>query len=150
MPEIPPHVRAGLPVYKAPGVTAFYQPANTRRDLPHTPAGQRFRAVDDLMLSDQIQDALMDAGEDMVREAETITATEGIVDTGEYMSSFDARRGEIVEISDGTFSNPRVSADVGNTSSHAVVVEFGNAKAGAGHRVLGKVAAKFDNPKGGD
>lgn len=145
---IPPHVLADLPVHKSPGVTAWYQPANTRADLPRTPGGQRFQATDALMLSGQIQGALLDAGEDMVREGQATAAEEGVVDTGEYLGSFDSRRGEIVEISDGTYANPRVSVDVGNTSEHAVIVEYGNSQAGPGHHVLGKVAAKFDNPKG--
>lgn len=150
MADIPARVRADVPVHKSPGLTVWYQPTNTRRDLPRVPGGQRFEAVDALLLSDQIQDALLAAGDDMVDDAVQIAIGKGLVETGDYVRKFERRRGVIVEISDGSYANPRVSVDVGNTSIHSVAIEYGNAQVGAGHSVLGEVAARYDNPKGGD
>lgn len=149
MPDVPRHVQARGPIYVAPGLRVYYQPTNTRRDLPPVPAAQKRRALDEFLLSEELQGTLMDAAEDMSRDAAELAASEGIVESGDYVSSFEARRGVIVEVNDGDFANPRVSADVLNTSAHAAAVEYGNSRVGAGHRILGKIAAKYDNPKGG-
>jgi len=57
--------------------------------------------------------------------------------------------GLIVEISDGEFANPRVSVEVENTAITAAAIEYGNSRVGDGHRILGRVADKYDNPRGG-
>lgn len=154
MVDIPPRVRATRPVYKAPGVTAWYQPTNTRRDLPRVPAAQARRAMDDFLVSPELQKTVLEAAADMEADARDLAISEDVIDSGDYVSKFEHKAGPIVVINDGTYTNPRVSAEVGNESEHAVVVEFGvrGRKADEpkrGHRILGKIAEKYDNPKGG-
>lgn len=149
MPNVPRHVQAKGPDYVAPGIAVFYQPTNTRRDLPRVPASQKRQALDEYLLSDRLQDVLQEAGGDMVNSAEELAISEGVVESGEYLTSFESRRGDIVTVDDGDFANPRVSTDVLNTAATAAAVEYGNSQVGAGHRILGKVAAQYDNPKGG-
>lgn len=154
MVQIPPRVRATPPVYKAPGITAWYQPTNTRRDLPPIPEAQARGAMDDFLVSPELQETILKVAADMEADARDLALSEGVVQSGDYVSKFDHKAGPIVVINDGTFSNPRVSAEVGNESEHAVVVEFGMRGRKAdqpkrGHRILGKIAEKYDNPKGG-
>lgn len=149
MPDVPRHVQARPPVFVGPGVRVWYQPTNTRRDLPRVPASQKRRAMDEFLVSPELQDVVLEAAADMEADAREIAVSEGLVSSGEYVSKFEHKAGPIVEISDGDFPNPRVSAEVSNESKHAAAVEFGNSQVGEGHRVLGKVAAKYDNPKGG-
>jgi hypothetical protein len=149
MPDVPQHVRRRPPEYVGPNVRVWYQPTNTRRDLPRVPASQGRQAMDAYLVSPELQDVLMEAGGDMVDDAKQIALSEGISGSGRYLSSFEARRGEIVEISDGEFANPRVSVEVENTAVTAAAVEYGNSRVGDGHRVLGQVADKYDNPRGG-
>lgn len=150
MPDVPRHVQARGPVSVSPNLRVFYQPTNTRRDLPPVPASQKRQAMDEFLVSDDLQDVLMEAGADMARDAEELAAGEGITGSGRYLSSFESRRGTIVVVNDGEYANPRVSVDVGNTAVTAAAVEYGNAVVGPGHRILGKIAAQYDNPKGGD
>lgn len=149
MPDVPAHVRATPPVHIGPSVTAWYQPANTRRDLPRSVGGQRFAAMDEFLLSSEMQDVVNEAAGDMQTDAEDLARAEGLVRTGEYVSSFQHEPGPVVEVNDGEFANPRVSAEVANTSDHAAAVEYGNSRAGRGYRILGKIAARYSSPKGG-
>lgn len=149
MPDVPRRVQARGPVYVGPALRVFYQPTNTRRDLPPVPAAQKRQAMDEFLVSDDLQDAIMEAGADMANDAEELAAGEGITGSGRYLSSFESRRGEIVQVDDGQYPNPRVSVDVGNTAVTAAAVEYGNSQVGPGHRILGKIAAQYDNPKGG-
>jgi hypothetical protein len=149
MPDVPRHVQARGPDYVGPNLRVFYQPTNTRRDLPRMAGAQKRLPMDEFLLSDDLQDVLMAAGADMVDDAQEIAIGEGLVESGGYVSSFEARRGDIVAVNDGEFANPRVSTDVLNTDAAAAAVEFGNKRVGPGHRVLGRVAAKYDNPRGG-
>jgi hypothetical protein len=148
MSDVPQHVRRRPPDYVGPDVKVWYQPANTRRDLPPG-ASQKRQPMDVFLLSDDLQDVLMEAGEDMVDDARQIAIADGLVESGNYVRAFEARRGDIVEVNDGDFANPRVSTDVLNTDATAAAIEFGNSQVGAGRRVLGRVAAKYDNPREG-
>lgn len=150
MPDVPRRVQARGPVHVSPNLRVFYQPTNTRRDLPPVPAAQKRQAMDEFLVSDELQDVLMEAGADMANDAEELAAGEGITGSGRYLSSFESRRGAIVVVNDGEYPNPRVSVDVGNSAVTAAAVEFGNAAVGPGHRILGKIATQYDNPKGGD
>jgi len=149
MPDVPRNVQARGPVYAGPGVRVFYQPTNTRRDLPRVAGAQKRLPMDEFLLSDDLQDVLMEAGKDMVEDAREIAIGEGLVESGDYVESFEARRGDIVEVNDGEFANPRVSTDVLNNATAAAAIEYGNKRVGRGRRVLGRVAAKYDNPRGG-
>ena len=149
MPDVPRRVQARGPVYVGPNLRVFYQPTNTRRDLPPVAAAQKRQAMDEFLLSDQLQDVLMEAGGDMVEDAVEIAIADGLVGSGNYVRAFEARRGDIVVVDDGEYTNPRFSTDVINTDASAAANEFGNKRVGPGHRVLGRVAAKYDNPKGG-
>lgn len=149
MAQIPPRVRSTRPVYRRPGVTAWYQPANTRRDIPRVPGAQMRAAMDDFLVSPELQETLLDAAADMENDARELATSERIVDSGDYVSKFKHEAGPVVVINDGSYSNPRVSAEVSNESDHAAAVEFGNRQVGEGRRVLGRVAEKYDNPKGG-
>jgi hypothetical protein len=149
MPEIPRRVRATPPVHVGPNTRVWYQPANTRRDLPRTPGGQSFDAMDAYLLSDDLQKALNAAGDDMVNDAQELTREVGAIETGAYLSSFRSSEGPIVEVNDGSYSNPRRSVEVGNDDPSAAANEWGNSRRPRGYRILGKVAAQYDNPKGG-
>lgn len=150
MVNVPRHVQARGPDHVGVNLRVYYQPTNTRRDLPRIPGAQRRLPMEDYLLSDQLQDVLMTAGRDMVEDAEQLTVAEGVIESGEYLTSFEARRGDIVEVNDGEFANPRVSTDVLNTAATAAAIEYGNSQVGEGHRILGKIAAQYDNPKGGE
>ncbi len=149
MVSVPRHVQARPPVYRAPGVTAWYQPANTRRDIPRVPGAQRRLPMEDYLVSPELQETIMEAASDMQADAERLAMSQGLVESGEYVSSFEHKAGPIVAINDGEFSNPRVSAEVSNESRHAAAVEYGNKQVGDGHHILGAIAAEYDNPKGG-
>lgn len=141
---IPPHVRGRPADARGAGWRAWYQPANTERDLPK---GSKHRPMADFLMSDDLQSVVLDVADEIGGEARGMAIEEGAVETGEYASSFEARAGSVVVVSD-PFPNPRVSADVLNTSDHAAAEEFGNSKR-SGSRVLGRAGAKFDSPKGG-
>lgn len=148
MVSVPRRVQATPPVHKGPGVTVWYQPTNSRRDLPRIPGAQRRLTMEEYLVSSELQETLLEAAADMQADAEQLAAAEGLIKSGDYISSFEHRPGPIVEVNDGEFSNPRVSAEVSNESRHAAAVEYGNKQAGPGRRILGKVAAQYDNPKG--
>jgi hypothetical protein len=149
MPDVPRRVQARGPVHVGPGLRVYYQPTNTRRDLPRIPASQGRKAMDDFLVSPELQETVLEAAADIEADAVELATSEGLVDSGKYVSSFDHRAGEIVVVNDGEFTNPRVSAEVSNDAAHAAAVEYGNKQVGAGHRILGRIAAKYDNPKGG-
>lgn len=149
MAKMPPKAMAGGPVHKGRNVIAWYQPANTRSDIPLVPSAQKRAAMDDYLVSPQQQEALLDAAADIEAEARRIAISEGIAETGEYLSSFEHRAGPVVVINDGAYSNPRVSAEVSNEAKTAAAVEYGNKRVGEGRHVLGRAGAKFTNPKGG-
>lgn len=149
MPDIPARVRATPPIHKGPGVTVWYQPANSRRDIPRIPGGQRFGAMDDFLLSSQLQDPIDELSDDMVEDAQQLAVSEGITGSGRYLSSFESEKGPVVEVNDGEYANPRVSAEVRNTAITAAAVEYGNKQVGRGHRILGRIAERYTSPKGG-
>jgi hypothetical protein len=144
--HIPERVKRTPPIYKTPEVTAWYAPANTRRDLP--PGSKARGAMDDLLLSKQIQEPIMEAAKDMADDARELAISEGLVESGGYVSSFGHHEGEVVTVNDGSYANPRVSAVVENTDPVSPAIEFGNSRTRA-RRILGRVAAKHTSPKGG-
>lgn len=150
MVQIPRHVRARPPVHKGPGVTVWYQPTNSRRDLPRVPGAQRRLTMEEYLVSPELQETILEAAADMQADAERLATAEGLVQSGDYVRGFEHKAGPIVEVNDGEFSNPRVSAEVSNESRHAAAVEYGNKQVGPGRRILGTIAAQYDNPKGGD
>jgi len=143
--QIPDRVRSRPPTARGAGWRAWYVPANTRRDLP---AGSRFRAMDDFLLSRQLHKPVLEAAEDVASEARALAIEGGMVDSGDFVSSFDVEAGPVLTVSD-PFPNPRVTGRVTNDSDHAAAVEWGNAQTkGQGHRVLGRAGEKFHTPKG--
>lgn len=144
--HIPERVKRTPPVHKAPGITAWYEPTHTRRDLP--PGSKGRGAMDDLLLSEQIQKPILEAAKDMEADARELAISEGLVETGGYVSSFGHRKGEVVTVNDGSYANPRVSAVVENTDPVSPAIEFGNSRTRA-RRILGRIAAKHTSPKGG-
>lgn len=60
----------------------------------------------------------------------------GLVDTGEYVSSFYVTKGDTVVVKDGPFVNPRMSVEVGNSARHAAALEFGSKTTNASHVLL--------------
>lgn len=138
-------------------VTSRYVPATRRRDLP---AGSPYQAMDAFLLSNQLQAPVVMAARDIAADAVAIARAEITSDssTDAYVDSIDVDEQKVITIN--TF--PRVAAAVtanggrsswgGFTdpeSSHAAVVEFGNAAAPqSGRRIFGRAGAKYNTPKG--
>lgn len=143
--EIPDRVRVRPPDYVGKNIRAWYVPANSRRDLPR---GSTMRAMDDFLMSNDLQNVLDDIGEDIAMEARAMAIEEGHVETGEYATSFDSEPGPPVVI-ENTHPNPRRSVRVTNDATYAAAIEFGNAgNGGNGHRILLRAGLKFHTPKG--
>ena len=138
------------PVARGKGWAAHYVPANHRRDLPK---GSRHRAMDSFLLSPQLQDVVLRAGEDIAGEARGMAIEEGVAETGEYASSFDARVGPPLSVGP-PFPNPRVSVIVSNDAgdadtgySVAADVEYGTSTR-PGKRILYRAGLKYHTPRG--
>lgn len=138
------------PVARGKGWAAHYVPANSARDLPR---GSKHRAMDAFLLSNQLADAVMDAGEDIAREARAMAIEEGVAETGEYASSFEAKPGRLITVGP-PWPNPRVSVIVSNDAgdpdtgySVAADVEYGTSTR-PGKRILYRAGLKYHTPKG--
>lgn len=92
---------------------------------------QSYKGVGEMLRSKMLQ---QDMGRRAVRveaKAISITASEGLVRTGDYLTSFKVTMG----IRPGR--KPRACGTVTNTSNHSFFIEFGNRNINQ-HRVLGR------------
>lgn len=144
MVYIPDSVRRRPPDARGRNVKAWYAPANSQRDLPK---GTKSKAMDAFLMSDEVADISEQAAKDIADEARQDAASQGISESGEYISSFETERDFVVEVAD-PHPNPRRGARVGNNSKHAAAVEFGN-RGREGKHILQRAGSKFDSPKGG-
>ena len=131
-------------LFKAPGMTAFYRPSNTRHDLP---AGSPLRAMDAFLVSQEVQDVADEAARDIARDAQNLALAEGLVRTGRYARSFDSAPGEL-KVLPGEYPNPRRSAIVYNDVPQAVELELGmdnRATQKPAYRILSRAAEPYQS-----
>jgi hypothetical protein len=143
--DVPDRVRRTPPDARGRNVSAWYVPANTRSDLPK---GTTALAMDDFLMSEDLRSLMNDVGKDMVADARQEAISQGLNDSGEYVSSFESRGSLVVSVENQGHDNPRWAVSVGNTSGHAAAVEFGSSESREAHRVLGRVGARYHTPKG--
>lgn len=144
MVRVPDRVRRTPTTARGASWQMWYKPANTQRDLPPRTGT---KAMDAFLMSDRIQDVSYEASQDVVGEAERLTAALGVVESGEYISGFKVEPDHIVMASDD-HPNPRRASRVVNDADHAATVEYG-ARNGEGMRIMRLAGAKYDSPKGG-
>lgn len=130
-------------------VNVRYKPAMTAIDLP---PGSKMKAFDAFLLSDQLQEPVEAASDDIAALAASIAVKERY-ETGNYTASIEGGKGELITIN----GFPRVTGVVqahGGTypgarnaeTSIAAVVEWGNARA-PGARILGRAGDVYHTPK---
>lgn len=122
-----------------------YRPANTLNDLAPEVAATGRQSMAEFLLSPQVQRPVSQATEDVAEAARALTVAVGAVDTGDFVSKFDAQVGKPMVVA----GNPRVTGRVVNDSDHAAAVEFGNSRVGEGRRILGNAAQPWHTPKTG-
>lgn len=122
-------------------VKVRYKPAMHRTDLRK---GSKRLAMDAFLMSDQVQDVSSAAARDMARDMRAEAVAAGLVETGGYVQGFDSEASEPV----WTTYGPRRAATVYNDDDAAPAVEFGNARVGAGRRIMLRVGNRYHTPKG--
>lgn len=128
---------------------ARYVPSHSQRQMNTARARRglkpsKMKAMDDFLMSDEVQDVSDAAAEDIAMEARAEAIEGGILETGNYSMSFDSER--IPPVVAG--GNPRRAAKVFNDDEAAPAVEFGNKKVGDGRWVLTRAGQKYHTPKG--